>query len=156
VLPITRTTAQFYGLYVLHCPCGWKVLKRGGGSDLFETIQCPACGRETHIDEKENGVADRLIEPLHGIARAEMIATIADLRSRRVQEHAERHDLLLWRVSKSRYVVLRLSGNHTVKYESGTARVCRELDAVAGPADYQTCMKYLRDQTPELPAYLAE
>jgi hypothetical protein len=148
--------AKGYGLYVLHCHCGWTTLKRTGA--VAQEIQssppqvCEACqspslsgaSRREWSDGNESG----------GIAC--WVMTVSEKRSERVNEHARKHGLLLYQVSPKRWQWLKEAHGSSITYRDGQARAFVQLEAATDPLDWQGAMKYLREKAPELPAYLAK
>jgi hypothetical protein len=147
--------AKGYGLFILHCHCGWTTLKRTG--DVAREIQpsppqvCEACQSPSL-----SGASRRewLSGNHHNIA--EMICTVTDKRSERVNEHARKHGLRLYQVSPKRWQWLKEAHGSSITYKDGQARAFVQLEPVTDPLDWQGAMKYLREKAPELPAYLAK
>jgi hypothetical protein len=151
--------AKGYGLYVLHCHCGWTTLCKTG--NVAKEIQgkppqvCEACqspslsGASTREWVNGNGHALG-----HGVA--EMICTVTSKRSERVNEHARKHGLLLYQVSPKRWQWVKEAHGSSITYRDGQARAFVQLEAATDPLDWQGAMKYLREKAPELPAYLAK
>ncbi len=146
-----------YGVWCVHCPCGWITLGKG---EKDPPTYCEACHEESIGEMTDDRRAGDLLKPYarYSIDVACMVMTVSDLRSKRVWEHAEKHGLGVYQVSKNRWVVLLQRGSTTVKFGTeerpGGAVGYIQLDAVCGPADWQTVMAYLREKTPMLPAYL--
>jgi hypothetical protein len=123
----------------IHCDCGWITMHE---KDEPEPDKCKACGKPGEITVHR------------GSDVACMIMTISEKRSERINEHAHKHDLMLYQLSKNRWVIVTAPVVSTVKYKDGQARAFRNLGPVCGPADWQTVMKYMKENSPPLPDYL--
>ena len=126
-----------YGIHVLHCDCGWKTMARH-----YAPTKCEACDKpgEAEFTEEVAG----------------MVCTYSDLKEGRIREYAYKSGLILYQMSKYRWVVLRVNASFRVPYKDGQVRAYMGAEAVGQPGNWVTVMKIIRDNSPDLPEYLKE
>ena len=124
----------------IHCKCGWFTPRRK--TDTTDPTNCEACGKQ---GEYKTGHC----------SMAELVATLVHEQDQRINEHAAKHGLVVWKKSSRRYVILKSDMMYLVTtYNDGAQHAYPEAYCVAGPCTYQEAMKYIRDNTPPLPEYL--
>lgn len=150
--PAERTDAprkaSSYGMYLLTCPaCGWHTAGRIKGPP---PLACDKCGQSalnpngTNASEWREDVAC-------------LCMSLSEWSSRGIQQEAEKHGLMVYQISKNRYVVLRAGAPCTVGWKSEDKPGkwgYMSLEAVHGPADWQSTAKYVIEKTEPLPAHL--
>lgn len=132
-----------YGVYVLRCECGWHTTSNKSAPD--PPTKCEACGKdgESKLDSEV----------------ACVVATVADIRSRRVIEHAAKSDLMVVQLSKNRWIVVRNDGAAIMNFSGGNepkeSRAYNTMEVVFGPGDWQQTANYIKKKTEPLPEYLS-
>lgn len=132
-------TQNKYGVWVLHCPCGWTTINK---SDSIQVNKCRACDRELlNKAEFSEDVAC-------------WVVTLVENRNQRVTELASRQGLYLYWNKNKTGSVYKFKNAASVNFKDGEVRCFNELDLVFGPASYQKIMRKLRELTQDLPDYL--
>ena len=110
---------MYNNIHVLVCKCGWQTAATEPPS------KCAACGSPSATGHKYLGQT------------AEVVATIMDIRDKRIQEHADQSDLIVHQLSKQRWIVLRrIPGASFTSYGDSTARAFHTSEVVFGPNDH--------------------
>jgi hypothetical protein len=143
----TQVAGKGYGLYILHCPCGWMTFGRVGDIPPKRCARCQTVNPDTTPEESAGHLEWRTDV-------ACCIAMIADQQSKGTREFALKHGLMVYQVSERRWVVLQEDRPNTVTYKDEEQRGYLSLRKVHGPSPWQSVMGYIRKNTPPLPEYL--
>lgn len=132
---------SIYKTLYLRCEsCGWITVRTKSNPNK-SLEKCEACG--------EAG------KPVSHMDVACLVMTLADLRSERLRQHADKHNLKVIQLSKYKWIIVEDSCYSSVSYGDGAVRAFRTMRVVQGSASWQDTAKYIRKNTPDLPNYLA-
>lgn len=137
-----------YGIWVIYCPCGWQTA--GKTRDDNPPEKCAACSQ---VPDPEPVLQYECYAEYRTDVTA-VVMTIADLRSQRIWDHAEKHGLMVIQTSARRYAICEKDHASTVGYSEGGTRSFIRLKFLIERASYQEAMAYLKEHTPPLPSYL--
>ena len=133
-----------YGLCVRSCGCGWMTARK------HPNVVCEACGANPG---DPNAGSEEFREDV-----ACVIATIAEQKSRKCDMEAKRHGYSMVQVSPRKFIVVRDTGTQTYTFAPRTGKpgpfVTGWADLVHGPADKQSCYRFVRDKTSPIPEHL--
>lgn len=130
-----------YGIYCVECPsCKWQNINRIAPS-FCEACNTAICAVDSEFHNGPHDVAC-------------YIASLSEKITNRLYELAEKQGYFVVKVSERRFMVVRAERScSTVSYGDKQERAYMTMNVFAR-GTWQEVMKYLRDNTPDLPDYL--
>lgn len=140
-----------HGYYAGYCapPCHWITVRRGSIPG-----RCDKCGTLLEFDPPSQPETHGYVQHVDGRDGAALICSVAENESTDIRKLAERHGYLVCKRGKKTQI-FKYGLPFRIKYADKEARCYTEI-TFEFEGSWQAAMKFLRDNTPNLPAYLRD